>query len=61
MLREHPAVDLIKLMLMRRGDIEAVAYGIALAITEALINTKMLKKKGAFLPFDHARGIINVA
>lgn len=58
---EHPAKDLIMKMLVRRGDKPGVAEGRALAIVEALLDTKMLKKdKGKFLSYDHNRGIINI-
>jgi len=57
---DHPTVDLIKRMLMRRGDSETVALGRALAITEALVDTRMLRTDGDFLPFDHDRGIIRL-
>ena len=40
---DHPAVELIQRMLMRRGDTEGVAQGSALAITDALIETNMLQ------------------
>jgi hypothetical protein len=56
----HPACDLITRMLMRRGDSEAMARGRAIALVEALIDTKMLRTKGVFLPFDHDRGIIQL-
>lgn len=57
---KHPAVDLIKCMLMRRGDNEGVAQGRGIALVEALIDTGMLREDGDFLPYDHGRGIINI-
>lgn len=56
----HPATELIKRMLMRRGDVEGLAYGRALAIVEALLDTRMLHLDGDFLEFDHDRGIIRL-
>lgn len=57
---EHPACDLIKRMLMRRGDVEGVAHGRAIALVEALIDTNMLRIDGEFLPYNHDRGIIQM-
>lgn len=57
---KHPACDLIKRMLMRRGDGEGMAQGRAIALVEALLDTKMLRPDGEFLPFDHDRGIIDI-
>ena len=59
-IESHPAKILIQRMLMRRGDPEYVAQGRALAIVEALLDTRMLIQRGKFLDFDHDRGIIQV-
>lgn len=57
---EHPATDLIKRMLVRRGDVEVVAQGRAIALVEALLDTRMLLPDGDFLPYDHDRGVIHL-
>jgi len=59
-LRDHPAVELVTKMLVRRGDLEGVAHGRALAVVEAMLSTGMLVVDGPFKSFDHERGTIEV-
>jgi cell division protein YceG involved in septum cleavage len=46
MSEHHPGVDVIKRVLMLRGDIEEVALERALTINEALIETNMVQTEG---------------
>ena len=57
---QHPAVDVIRGLLVRFGDNEACAKGRALQITGALLEARMLRPDGDFLPYDYNRGIINI-